>query len=221
VFCPRCGAESEEGARYCASCGSELPRKEPDPEFPGEDSGDWGEKRPWFSRLIGTTPTARLVTLGTAVAIVIAVIAFIALKPDEDTVPQDTYNKALDLNCVQHKKALAAAQRQALAAPGPNAAVRFADALVPIAGEWRDELDNATIPADRRLLVEELEAALLEVQIKAGTLARVARESSPKQTVRSAEAVDIASQQVEGAVEALELERCELLTVQVGSLVQR
>lgn len=219
MFCPRCGAETEEGARYCASCGRELPRKQASSE---SSEGDGPSQQPsWFWRVVGTTRKQRLISAGTVAAIVVAVIAFIALEPDEKTIPQDAYNKALDANCVQHKKAIAAAQGDALAVGGLDGIGRFADALVPIAGEWRSDVSHSGPPADRRELVEDLDTALLEVQIRAGTLGRVARESSPKATVQSAEGVDLASQQVEAAIEALELERCELLTVQVGNLVQR
>ncbi|HEU4393583.1 MAG TPA: hypothetical protein VFR04_08120 [Solirubrobacterales bacterium] len=161
-------------------------------------------------------------TLGTALAVVVAAIAFVALDPSDDsTVPQDAYNLAIDQNCVRHKKQIAAAQRDALALGGQAGVSRFADSLVPIAGEWRMDLGRATVPIDRSEAVAALDTALLEVEIQAGTLARVAREADGRATLASAARVDAASQQVEAAVEALELERCELLSVEVGSLVQR
>jgi hypothetical protein len=218
VFCPRCGAESEEGARYCASCGEELPRKKPASDAggvqpPASSSG--------LTRLIGSTRNQRLITAGTGLALIVAAIAFVALKPSEETIPQDAYNKSLDADCVAHKEKIADVQQEALGGEGLEGVARFGDALVPIAGEWRADVGRGTAPADRRALVEELDTALLAVEVTAGTLGRVARESGPAETVAAAKQVDLASEQVEAAIRDLELERCERLTVKVGNLVQR
>jgi hypothetical protein len=224
VFCPRCGAESEKGARYCASCGADLPRADKtgsaaDAAAKQEPTGT----RERLNRVIGTTRKARIATLGTATAIAIAIAAFVALAPsdDETAVPQDAYTRKTDVNCVEHKQQIADAQQLALESGGTAGAIAFADALVPIAGEWRDDLDGAAVPADRVEAVDTLDTALLAAEVQAGTLARVAREGDREAMLVAAGGVDEASRQVEAAVEALELERCQLLTVSVGTLVQR
>lgn len=223
MFCPRCGAESEKGARYCASCGADLPRA--DKEGSAADADTKQEPagaRERLNRLIGTTRRARIATLGTVAAIAIAIAAFIALAPsdDETVVPQDAYTRATDVNCVEHKRDIAKAQRLALARGGSAGVIAFADALVPVAGEWRDDLGHTAVPADRVEAVGTLDTALLAVEVQAGTLARVAREGDREAMLAAAGGVDAASRQVEAAVEGLELERCQLLTVSVGTLVQ-
>ena len=220
VFCPRCGAESEKGSRYCASCGASLPQssgagkdRKPDSASLGERVGGW----------VGRDRRTRLVTLATVAALIVAIVAFVALgAADEGSdVPQDAYTKNADAACVQHKKQIAAAQRIALNGNGPESVSRYADAIVPLAGEWRLELGRHPVPADRDTLVADLRAALLEVQIEAGALARVAREANPREIGEAAARVDAATGNVEDAVDALGLEDCAQLLVEQGQLVQR
>lgn len=220
MFCPRCGAESEDGSRYCASCGAELPKPA---QAEAEDAGQattFGER---VAGLIGRDRRTRIVTLGTAAAILIALAAFIALDASEDEgsdVPQDSYTRLVDASCVQRKGQIAKAQRLALSG-APDALVRYADTIVPIAGEWRLALGRGPVPADRADLVQALRAALLEVQIEAGTLARVARESNPREVAEVAARVDAATTNVEVAIDGLGLERCGQLTISQGQLVRQ
>ena len=223
MFCPRCGAENEVGSKYCASCGTELPGKE---KVAGGATPD-GENAGFGARagaLLGRDRRTRLVTLGTVAAVVVAVIAFVALKASDDEgadVPQDAYTRSLDASCIERKGEIAATQRTALNGGGLAAVGRYADAIVPIAGEWRLELGRGAVPADRSDLVSALQAALLEVQIEAGTLARVAREGSPPRVAKAAARVDAATANVESAVDALGLERCGELSVAAGRLVRQ
>src|SRR5690242_14329725 len=127
MYCPRCGAENDEGSRYCASCGSALPRNEAgehprheddaDPTSSASSTGGTGSGGIGgaFGRIVGTTRKARLISAGIVVALVVAVVAFIALgSDDEKTVPQDGLTKAMDANCVHHKVQIAKAQAEAL-----------------------------------------------------------------------------------------------------------
>jgi hypothetical protein len=223
MFCPRCGAENEAGSKYCASCGTELPRKEKTgaEAKPANDDATLGERA---GALFGRDRRTRLVTLGTIAAIVVAVGAFLALEAADDEgvdVPRDAYTRSLDASCVRHKGEIAAAQRLALGGGDLAAVGDYAGAVVPIAGDWRLELGRGAMPVDRTDLVAALQAVLLEVQIEAGALARVARESGPRQVAKAAAGVDAATANVEAAVEALGLSRCGDLAIAQGRLVRQ
>jgi hypothetical protein len=173
--------------------------------------------------LIGRDRRTRLLTIGTALALVVAVVAFLALdsgsEEEEPTVPQDAFNRELDTACVGHKGEIAAAQRAALEQGGVAAGVAYAEAFVPIVGEWREELGRAATPVDRTELVDSLDGALLEVQIEAGAFARVLRERSKRELPTSAANLEAATENVEAAIAALELERCSRLRISQGRLV--
>jgi zinc-ribbon domain len=216
MYCPRCGAESKEGVRYCASCGNELPGKES--ASPSSAGGDGG-LRASLERLVGRDRRTRLLTLGTVLALVVAVIAFIALDSGDEgeaTVPQDAFTRALDAACVQHKGEIAAAQREVLDQGGPAV---YAESFVPIVGEWREELGRAAVPADRTGLVSDLGGRLLEVQIEAGAFARALREGNKSELTRAAGDLEAATENVEAAIAGLELQRCSRLTISQGRLV--
>ena len=223
MFCPRCGAENEAGSKYCASCGTELPRKDKAGIEAAPQKGDATfAKR--AGALFGRDRRTRLVTLGTAAAIIVAVVAFLALKSSDGEgadVPQDAYTRSLDASCVQHKGEIAAAQRSALGGGGLPAVADYAGKVVPIAGDWRLELGREAVPADRADLVAALQAALLEVEIEAGALARVAREAGPRQVAKAAAQVDAATANVEAAVNSLGLARCGDLVVAQGRLIRQ
>lgn len=216
MYCPRCGAENEEGDRYCGSCGVSLPEAGAAPQ----EQRSLAER---LGRLIGRTPRARIITTATVAALAVAVAGFIALKPaKEDSIPQDAYTKSADATCVQEKEQIVAAQRHLLQGEGLNGVSGYADALVPIAGEWRSALEGspAPPPLDRQQRVAALESALFAVEVEAGALGRIARESSEKATLAQSARVDEASRRVESAVSSLGLERCGLLSVEVGNLIK-
>jgi hypothetical protein len=211
VYCPRCGAPSEEGATYCAACGATLPGAGPEPPA-----------RPPFRerirRLIGTSRAAQRLTAATAIAIAIAIAAFLVLPTDDDSgTPGDPYTRAADATCVQEKQQIAAAQRRALEV-GREGLGRFADALVLIAAEWRSTVQGAPPPPDRVNQAQALQSALLEVEVQAGTLARVARRGTRKAILAQASRVDTATGQVESAIGGLGLGRCNNVAVGLGGL---
>jgi predicted outer membrane protein len=173
--------------------------------------------------VIGRDRRTRLLTLGTVAALLVAVVAFLALDTSDDgsDLPQDGYARAVDAACVQHKEEIAGAQRAALAGDGFAAVSHYADSIVPIAGEWRRELGRGTVPSNRAALVEALGSALLEVQIEAGTLARVARESNPREVAKVAAQMDAATANVEAAVDSLDLEHCGRLVINGGQIIRQ
>jgi zinc-ribbon domain len=220
MFCPRCGAENEKGSKYCASCGASLPQEDGGARNPSKNRS-FSERA---GAIVGRDRRTRFLTLGTLVAIFIAVIAFLVQDASEDegaSADQDAYTRTLDAACVHHKVEVAAAQRKALGGGGLAAVSRYADATVPIVGEWRLELGRAPVPADHKGQVAALQAALLEVQIEAGALARVARESNRSEAAKVAARVDAATANVEAAVQSLGLVRCGELVVSQGQLIDQ
>jgi hypothetical protein len=209
VHCPRCGAPSEEGAKYCAACGATLPGAGPEPP----------ERTPFrerIRRLVGTTRRAQWLTAATVLAIAIAIAAFIVLPTNDDSgTPQDAYTRAADATCVKEKQQIAAAQQRALQG-GAEGLSRYADDLVLIAADWRSTLAGTSPPPDRVDQAQELQAALLEVEARAGTLARVAREGSRKAILAQASRVDASTARVESAVDGLGLERCADVSLGLG-----
>lgn len=142
-------------------------------------------------------------------ALLVAVIAFIALKPDDDTIPRDAYTVSADRLCLYAKRQIVAAERQARNGDTGT----LARELVPIVATWRAGFEGLAVPSDRAEQAQELEAALLEAEAKIGGLARVANRGSKGEIVASAEEADAASAGVEEAVASLGLSECASATV--------
>jgi hypothetical protein len=200
VLCPRCGTENEAGDRFCSSCGASL-RKQ---------AADGKERRSLRERLrdlAGTTRQARIITALTALALLVAVAAFIALDPaeDENDIPRDAYTIEAEGVCLDAKRAIIAAQGPAdTGGGGPGA---FATALVPVIGDWRAGLEELAVPPDRSEEAGELDRALREVQIELAQLAQVPAGEGRVALAR-AEEVDLASIRVEEAIDDLGLSAC-------------
>jgi hypothetical protein len=160
-----------------------------------------------FAQLLGTTRKARLVSAATTLAIVAAILAFVALNADEG-IPRDAYTIAADRICLEAKRDIVSARKDSggrTAAADPNA---FARALVPIVGGWRAQLQELSIPSDRVEQAGQLEAALLEAEIRIAQLARIVDRGNGKATLAGAKRADEASANVEEAVADLGLSEC-------------
>ncbi len=192
MHCPRCGSPNEPGDRFCSACGAALRETAPKEQR---------APRERLARLLGTTRGARLVSVATALALVAALAAFIALSADEG-IPRDAYTVAADGICLEAKRDIVSARRES---GGPSS---FPHALVAIVGNWRAQLRELSIPSDRAEQAHELEAALLVAQIRIARLARVAELGEKRAALASAKEAEEASAGVEEAVANLGLDEC-------------
>jgi hypothetical protein len=161
-----------------------------------------------LGRLAGPTRQARIVTALTALALLVAVAAFIALDPaeDENDIPRDAYTVEAEAVCLDAKRNLLAAQRPGTASSGGGPAA-FAVALVPVIGDWRAGLEELAVPPDRSEEAGDLDRALREVQIELAQLALVPADEG-REALARAEEVDAASIRVEEAIDDLGLSAC-------------
>jgi len=200
VYCPRCGTPNEAGDRYCSACGAALGRDEPAPQG--------ASVRERIGRLAGTTRRARLATGATALAIVVAVVSFVALEPSDDETPRDGYTLAAERICLDAKRQIFAVGQSFRARRASESAGAFARSLLPAVTGWRLRFGEMGVPRDREEEAAQLVAALREVEVRIAQLARVAGAADPKRTAASAGRADEASTAVEEAVASLGLEEC-------------
>jgi hypothetical protein len=204
VFCPRCGAQNEKKSKYCSACGAAMPGGSV--KEPGTERTPLKER---LRRLAGTTRPQRLLTIGTAVALVIIVIAVVALPSGDDNAPpQDSYTLAADATCVATKNDIVKARARAVRGGSLS---RYGDQLVYITLRWRSKLRNDAPPPDRADLVNSLSQALQTTAIAAGGLSRVANGGNKKQILAGTERVDASAAQVEKAIARLALNKCAAL----------
>jgi hypothetical protein len=200
--------------KFCSSCGESLDSGMPAKSSAAGEKQGAGER---LGKIVGESRTARLVTLGTVAALLIAVIAFIALPSDDsDEPPYDAYAQSADKLCVAEKAAIVAAGEKSLAEPAGGARLAaYAGGLVPVAIEWRSSFDSLSPPADRAEAAEDLSLALRQVSVEAGALARVARTLDRRAALARAKEVDAATAEVEQAIDDLGLRRCANLGIAV------
>lgn len=150
-----------------------------------------------------------MLTGGTVLAVLVAIAAFIALRPaGEGTIPRDAYTLAAERICVNGKRQIVAAEQSALSGQGRNDEATLARSLVSVVATWRAELQAITVPSDRIDQANDLAAALQAVEIQVAKLALVADTSDRAKTVAQARRVDAETARVESAVAALGLEEC-------------
>jgi len=201
VYCGRCGTPNEPGDRFCSACGAALPGS----------SAPQAEKvstRERIGRLAGTSRRARLVSAGTAVALAVAIVAFIVLKPAKDQIPRDAYTVAADRICVEAKEQIVAAEKQAIGGSTSASAPGFAQELVPVVSRWRSRFQQLSVPSDRLEAATRLRSALLGTEIDIAKLARAEAGGERAEIRATAEKADKATSQVEGAISSLGLDEC-------------
>jgi hypothetical protein len=210
MYCPHCGAENEEGNRFCVNCGSGLRSKG---KSPAEDSkrGD-GRLRDRLAEFLGTTPRARLITAATVIALVVAVVAFLSLDGGDAT-DEDPYLQGVDQACVAEKERIVALEREALSRQSTGLQ-EFASTLVAALAEWRVNLRGDPPPPEHAQAIQAFEASLLATLIEAGKLSRSVREQdSAGEISRRAQAVDEATGEVDAVIGDIGLSECADLQV--------
>jgi zinc-ribbon domain len=206
MHCPNCGAENDDGNRFCVGCGSSLSKRSSSAASP---SASLKER---VGHLFGTTRKARLLTVGTALAIVVAIVAFIALKPSNES-DQDAYLQGVDRMCVGEKERISTLEQETLLQRPPNVG-EFASVLVTIVAEWQSTVRATPPPPVHKEGVEAFNSALREVLIDAGSLARAIREGRPAAVIGAqAGSIDAATTGVDQAAENLGLSDCQDLQV--------
>lgn len=147
-----------------------------------------------------------MITVATVLAIVVAIVAFIALSPDEDSIPRDGYTLSAERICLKAKGQIVSAANEG--------GSEFAAKLVPIVVRWREQLAELTPPPDRAQQVGDLDDALREMEIEAADLARTIAAGSQAQVLAEAREAEAASAEVEAAVAALGLSECTAATIE-------
>jgi zinc-ribbon domain len=207
MYCSRCGTQNEPGDRFCSSCGASL------------QGGDAEQKprrslRERIGAVIGTSRKAQLATLGTVLALAIAIAAFIALKPSDDgdgEIPRDAYTIAADNICVTAKQKIVGVEQEAL--KGQDGGEAALGRLVPVISGWRGEFEAMRVPIDRTDQARHVSEALRQVEIQLSGLALAADEGQTGGAVASAKKVDEASAEVETAISELGLTHCARQTI--------
>jgi hypothetical protein len=206
MHCPNCGVENDDGNRFCVGCGSSLSKRSPSASPPP------ASLKERIGRLLGTTRRARLLTVATALAIVVAIVAFIALKPGDES-GEDAFLQGVDQTCVAEKERISTLEQETLQQSPPNVG-EFASVLVTIVAEWRSNLQATPAPQIHAEEIQALNSALLDVLIDAGGLARVIREDRPAAVIGAqAGSIDEATAGVDQAIEDLGLSDCQDLPV--------
>lgn len=204
MYCPRCGTENEQGDRFCANCGASLRS----PKEPAERLS----ARERVAGVIGSTRRAQLLTVGTAIAIVIVVIATLTLAADDEGIPRDSYTVAADRICVEAKKQIGAAGNRALAGQPSDAPAAYARSLVPLVAQWRVDFNALHAPPDRVEQANALSEALHAVEIQASALALAAEDGAPDLS-EQAQHVDQLTEDVEQAIADLGLTDCSRISI--------
>lgn len=202
MYCPRCGSPNEPGDRFCSSCGATLRKADSE----SKSSGRLGER---LGRIAGESPRSRLLTVGTVLALVIAIAGFIALSPEDDeTIPRDSYTLTAERICLGAKRQIVAAEQGAVRQAERGDGSAIARALVPIVAGWRAELGVLKTPEDRVQKAAELDRALRDVEIQVAKLALVADTGNRERTLAQARRVDAETAGVEAATASLGLSEC-------------
>lgn len=212
MYCARCGAEGESGARYCSVCGATFSKRA------GSERASESLRTRALAAIGGNRRT-RLVSVATAVAVAIAVIAFAALPAGTaNHTAEDPSTLAIDHLCVGEKQRIADAAQSLSRASGATG--RYAGSLVRILEEWRLALANAPLPTDMLAKEHALDSALLDTLAQAATLARVANGGGRSLILAQAGRVDVATTHVERAIASFGLAQCASLHI-VGSHLTR
>ena len=177
----------------------------------GEDRAD-AESEParagFLRRLAGSSRRERQVTAATAVAIIVAIIAFILLDTPGDESPSNPFLRASDQRCLEAKRDVERVSDQTLGSGSPSDRDAYIDGLLQIVLEWRLDQSNLQPAPEQQQAADDYLAALLDLSASLGRLS----EAKPRELAPVSERTDAATAALEQQIDDLGLERCGALT---------
>ena len=176
--------------------------------------------REGVARVIGTNRNARLLTLGTVLAVAIAVAAFIALDSDDSSDPSDDYLGEADVICIEGKRDLAQAGDRIFDS-GPDPLPPYARVALRITGETRSRFEELEPPDELRDRASAFATALAELGVPLRQLEQAASAVDPSGIQNAVSEIGAASGRADRAADALGLEQCPRLAVGLQTLERR
>jgi hypothetical protein len=179
-----------------------------------------------FARIAGSSRRERVITAITALVLLVAVAAFIALPADqqldsERQTQRDGYTTQAERICLDAKVDLAASGSATVAQPAENAIAAYARDVESATARARRRLASLDPPADRRQAAARVDTRLQVAQSEITRLAelassRVGLTRLPEQAMR----VEAAGARVDRALRALGLTECAKLQVGLTRLTE-
>jgi hypothetical protein len=172
-----------------------------------------------MGRLIGRSRRERLITAGTALAIVIAIVAVIVLVTDgSEGGDSQAYAQQADQLCGKYKRAIAIVAERASRSEGDPAAALavFGNPAVAIAARWSARLAALDPPRDEQPAAARLELAVAKFGVEARQVAQEAKKGEDLSDLTAR--LGAAEARVQNAIEAAGLETCVKGQLGVGEL---
>jgi hypothetical protein len=179
-----------------------------------------------FARIAGSSRRERVITAITALVLLVAVAAFVALPADEGSdserrTERDAYTTQAERICLDAKVDLAASGSATVAEPADNAVAAYARDAESATARARRRLSSLDPPADRRQAAARVDTRLQVAQSEITRLAELASSRAgltrlPEQAMR----VEAAGARVDRALRALGLTECAKLQVGLTRLTE-
>jgi hypothetical protein len=170
--------------------------------------------------VMGRTRRARIITAATVVALVGAVIAFIAIDPGGDSSDgsssENPYQASADNICVNAKNTLFGIGHQLFTPPQPpDALPKYLSASAQIARQTRSYLAALNPPDDLRERAKAFDARLAALASTTDAAAAAVRSADPNRIQAAGPRVEQATAGSDRAAAALGLERCPRIQVRL------
>jgi hypothetical protein len=170
--------------------------------------------------VVGRTRRARIITAATVVALVGAVIAFIAIDPggnsSDGSSSENPYQASADNICVNAKNTLFGIGRQLFTPPQPaDALPKYLSASAQVARQTRSQLAALNPPDDLRVRADAFAARLAALAERTDAAAAAIRSNDTNRIQSAATQVERATAASDRASAALGLERCPRIQVRL------